>query len=90
MTYLQQIVFDLRKIEEVLFGLYTWMVLTISLPILAITAGIEDKMSMSNLEKVMDADLKKRMNELIDIYDWTDKCTACGRPDLLYKGPCTR
>ena len=47
-------------------------------------------MSVSNIETVTDTDLKKRLNELIDLDDWTDECAACGRPDLLHKGPCTR
>ena len=37
-----------------------------------------------------DADLKKRLNKLVDFDDWSDKCAVCGRPDLLHKGPCTR
>ena len=47
-------------------------------------------MSISNLEKVTYADLKKRLRELVDFDDWTDKCAVCGRPDLLHNGPCTR
>ena len=60
------------------------------LPILSPAVVIEDNMSVSNLEKVTDADLKKRLNKLIDLDDWTDKCAACGKPDLLHKRPCTR
>ena len=40
------------------------------------------KTNMSSLEKVTDADLKKRLNELVDLDDWADECAACGRPDL--------
>ena len=43
-----------------------------------------------SLEKVTDADLKKRLNELVDLDDWADKCAACGRLDLLHRGSCTR
>ena len=49
-----------------------------------------DKMSISNLEKLPDAELKKRVNDLIDVDDWTDECITCGKPDLLHKGTCTR
>ena len=45
---------------------------------------------MSSLEKVTDADLKRRLNKLVDLDDWTDECTASGRPDLLHRGSCTR
>ena len=50
----------------------------------------EDKMSVSDLEKVTDSDLKKRLNELIDLYDWADMCPSCRRPYFLHKGLCTR
>ena len=45
---------------------------------------------MSTLEKVSDSILRKRLSELIDLDDWTNKCATCGRPDFLYKGFCTR
>ena len=46
--------------------------------------------SVSSLEKVTDADLKKRLSELVDLDNWTIKCSTYGRPDLLHKGACTR
>ena len=30
------------------------------------------------------------MAKLVDLYDWTNECATCGRPDLLQKGACTR
>ena len=72
MSCLQQIIFDLRNIEKVIFGLlFFWIEIVLLLPIL--TAAVfryETKMSVtsvSSLEKVTDADLKKRLNELIDL-----------------------
>ena len=47
-------------------------------------------MYITSLEKVTDAELKKRVNELIDLDNWTDKYVAYRKPDLLHKGTCTR
>ena len=47
-------------------------------------------MSVSNMEKVTDTDMKKRLNKLADFDDCMDECAVCRRPDLLHKGPCTR
>ena len=60
------------------------------LPILSATVIIEDNMYLTSLEKVTDAELKKRLREFIDLDDWMDKCAACCKPDLLHKGLCTR
>ena len=40
-------------------------------------------MSVSNVEKVTESDLMKRLNELIDLDDWADECPSSRRPDLL-------
>ena len=44
----------------------------------------------NKFENLMDAELKKKVNELIDLDNWKDECVACGKPDLLHKGSCTR
>ena len=47
-------------------------------------------MSITSLDKVMDAKLKKRVNKFITLDDYFDECAACGKPDLLHRGTCTR
>ena len=37
-----------------------------------------------------DAELKKRVSELIDLDNYTNKCAAGGKPDILHRGMCTR
>ena len=64
---------------KVTFGLFLLDGVSLSLPILAAFVIIEDKMSITRLEKVTDAELMKRVSELIDLDNWTDKCAACGK-----------
>ena len=55
-----------------------------------LTSSVGKRDKMSNLEKVTDSDLKKRLSKLIDLDDWTNECATCERPNLLHKGSCMR
>ena len=71
---------------EVTFSVCLLDGVPLSLPILTAVVKMEDKMSINSLEEVTDTELKKRVNELIDLDNWADKCVACGKPDLLHRG----
>ena len=64
----------------------------VSLPLPILTASVKieiDKMSITSLEKLTDAEVKKGVNELIELVNWADECVACGMPNLLHKGTYT-
>jgi len=45
----------------------------------------QSKLSVLELKTLTADDLKKRLTELINIKDWTDKCSKCGYPKLIHK-----
>ena len=48
-------------------------------------------MSVVDLDRLSNDDLKKNVASLISLEDWADKCGACGCPALLHRdGPSTR
>ena len=49
------------------------------------------KMSISDVKKISEDELKTRLNELIDVNNYLDGCVTCSLPHLLHKGTtCTR
>ena len=45
---------------------------------------------MTDVKKILIKEVKKRIYELIDLEDWTEKCENNGLPELLHIGSCTR
>ena len=43
------------------------------------------KMSIVNLENLLNDELKKRLASQINIEDWADECSKCGYPRVLHK-----
>ena len=49
------------------------------------------KMSVVDLDRLSNDDLKKNVASLISLEDWADECGACGCPALLHRdSPSTR
>ena len=47
-------------------------------------------MTIIDVKKVSDDDVKKRLNEVIDLGDWSDEWENCGLPQLLHHSAYTR
>ena len=48
-------------------------------------------MVITDVNKLSEDDERKRLNELVDLYDYLDRYKTCGLPDLFHKGTsCTR
>ena len=52
---------------------------------------IISKITINNVNKISEDELKSRLNNLIDVNDYLDRCGTCGLLCLLHKGTtCTR
>ena len=45
---------------------------------------------MIDVTKMIEDEVKKHLNVMVDLDDNLDECKTCGLPDLLHKGVCMR
>ena len=43
-------------------------------------------MNFMKVKKMSSEEVKKRLNKLIDLEDWSEECQICGLPLLLHAG----